>query len=113
MPPTTNHQPDRIVTHNISFCYSTTSHSTSVYCFLVYSDYQSALLLERLTHWTSTNGERMKTKINDHEVTDLLKAMFVPVTPYGCVFFYSGGAQKSIKGIIIFLKWIRTELVEL
>jgi hypothetical protein len=40
----------------------------------------------------------MKRKINDHEVTDLLKAMVAPVRPYGCVFSYSGGAQKSIKG---------------
>jgi hypothetical protein len=40
----------------------------------------------------------MKRKINDHEVTDLLKAMLALVRPYGCVFSYSGGAQKSIKG---------------
>ncbi len=43
-------------------------------------------------------GDKMKRKINDHEVTDLLKAMLAPVRPYDCVFSYSGGAQKSIKG---------------
>jgi hypothetical protein len=48
-------------------------------------------------HWTSTNGDRMKRKINDHEVSGLLKAMLVPVRPYSCVFSYSGGAKKSIK----------------
>jgi hypothetical protein len=31
-------------------------------------------------------------------VTDLLKAMLAPVRPYGCVFSYTGGSQKSIKG---------------
>jgi hypothetical protein len=41
--------------------------------------------LPEVLHWTSTNGDRMKRKINDHEVTDLLKAMLVPVRPYGFV----------------------------
>jgi hypothetical protein len=54
--------------------------------------------LPKVLHWTSTNGDRMKREINDHEVTDLLKAMLAPVMPYGCVFSYSGGAKKSIKG---------------
>jgi hypothetical protein len=54
--------------------------------------------LPEVLHRTSTNGDRMKRKINDHEVTDLLKAMLVPDRPYRCVFSYSGGAQKSIKG---------------
>ncbi len=48
-------------------------------------------LLEVL-HWTSINGDRMIRKINDHEVTDLLKAKLAPVRPYGCVFSYSRGA---------------------
>jgi hypothetical protein len=54
----------------------------------------------------------MKREINDHEVTDLLKAMLAPVRTYGCVFSYSGEAQKSIKGNYQFLKCIKTELVE-
>jgi hypothetical protein len=69
--------------------------------------------LPEVLHWTSTNGDRMKRKMIDHEITDLLKAMLVPVRPYGCVSSYSGGAQKSIKGSYQFLKWIKTELVEL
>jgi hypothetical protein len=40
--------------------------------------------------------------IKDNELTDLLKAMLAPVSPYGCVFAYSGGSQKSIKGNINF-----------
>jgi hypothetical protein len=51
-------------------------------------------LLEVL-YWTSTNGDKMKWRINGHEVTDQLKAMLAPVRPYGCVFSYSGGAQKN------------------
>ena len=31
-------------------------------------------------------------------MTDLLKAMLAPVRPYGCVYSYTGGSQKSIKG---------------
>jgi hypothetical protein len=54
--------------------------------------------LPEVLYWTSTNGDRMKRKINDHGVTDVLKAMRMPIRPYGCVFSYSGGAQKSIKG---------------
>jgi hypothetical protein len=54
-----------------------------------------------------------KRKIHDYQVTDLLKAMLAPVRPYGCVFSYSGGAQKTIIGKYHFLKWIKTELVEL
>jgi hypothetical protein len=42
---------------------------------------------------------RQKKEINEIEVTDILKAMVAPVRPYGCAFAYSGGAQKSIKGI--------------
>jgi hypothetical protein len=69
--------------------------------------------LQEVLHLTSTNGDRMKVNINDHEVTDLLKAMLIPARPYGCVFSYSGGARKSIKGNYKFLKWFKTELVGL
>ncbi len=34
----------------------------------------------------------------DDEVTDILKAMAAPLRPYGCVFAYLGGAQKSLRG---------------
>jgi hypothetical protein len=69
--------------------------------------------LPKELHWTSTNGFRKQRKIHDYEVTDLLKAMLAPVRPYGCVFFYSEGAQKSIIGNYQFFKWIRAKLVEL
>ena len=36
--------------------------------------------------------------IEDDDLTDLVKAILVPVRPYGSVFLYSGGAQKSIRG---------------
>jgi len=39
-----------------------------------------------------------KRTIELDEVTDLMKAMLAPVRPYGCVFSYTGGSQKSIKG---------------
>jgi hypothetical protein len=35
---------------------------------------------------------------NNNKLTDLLKAVLAPVRPYGCVFAYSGGYQKSITG---------------
>jgi hypothetical protein len=37
-------------------------------------------------------------KVEDDELTDTLKAMVAPLRPYGCVFAYSGGAQKSLRG---------------
>jgi hypothetical protein len=64
--------------------------------FAIANGFVIGSLLEVL-HWTSTNGDRIKRKINDHEVTDLLKAMLAPVGPYGCVFSYSGEAQKSTR----------------
>ncbi len=60
------------------------------------------IFIQIVLHWTSTNDERMKSKINDHEVTDILKAMLVPVGPYGCVFSYSGGLKNLLREIIIF-----------
>ena len=48
--------------------------------------------------FTNKDGKRNIRDINDNELTDLLKAMLAPVRPYGCVFPYSGGSQKSITG---------------
>ncbi len=48
-----------------------------------------------------------------HELSDLLNAMMAPVRPYGSIFLNTGGAQKSLRGNYQFLRWIRTELVEL
>jgi hypothetical protein len=36
--------------------------------------------------------------MEDDELTDTLKTMVAPLRPYGCVFDYSGGAQKSLRG---------------
>jgi hypothetical protein len=43
-------------------------------------------------------GQRVTRKVEDDELTDTLKAMVAPLRPYGCVFAYSGGAQKSLRG---------------
>ncbi len=48
--------------------------------------------------FTNKDGKRKGRNIKDNELTDLLKAMLAPVRPFGCVFAYSGGSQKSIKG---------------
>jgi hypothetical protein len=37
-------------------------------------------------------------KVEDDELIDTLKEMVAPLRSYGCVFAYSGGAQKSLKG---------------
>ncbi len=58
--------------------------------------------------FTNKDGQRKARNINGHELTDLLKAMLVPVRPYGCVFAYSGGSQKSITGNYHFLRWTKT-----
>ena len=47
--------------------------------------------------FTTKDGKRKKRTIELSELTDLLKTMLAPVRPYGCVFSYSGGSQKSIK----------------
>ncbi len=43
-------------------------------------------------------GQRVTRKVEDDELTDTLKAMVAPLRSYGCVFAYSGGAQKSLRG---------------
>jgi hypothetical protein len=42
-------------------------------------------------------SQRVTRKVEDDELTDTLKAMVAPLRPYGCVFAYSGGTQKSLK----------------
>ena len=46
----------------------------------------------------TSNGNTEKRIIEEHQITDLLKAMMAPVRPYGSIFAYTGGAQKSIRG---------------
>jgi hypothetical protein len=43
-------------------------------------------------------GQRVTRKVEDDELTDTLKAMVAPLRPYVCVFAYSWGAQKSLRG---------------
>jgi hypothetical protein len=43
-------------------------------------------------------GQRVTRKVEDDELTDTLKAMVAQLRTYGCVFAYSGGAQKSLRG---------------
>jgi hypothetical protein len=59
------------------------------------------------------HGEEKNMVIAEREVTDLLKAMIAPVRPYGLIFSYAGGAQKSLRGNHHFLRWIKTGLEEL
>ncbi len=47
--------------------------------------------------FSNKDNERVTRKIEDYELTDLLKAMVAPVRPHGCVFAYSGGAQKLLQ----------------
>ncbi len=44
------------------------------------------------------DGEIVKRRIEEYELTDLVKTMAAPIRPYGCVFAFSGGAQKSLQG---------------
>ncbi len=43
-------------------------------------------------------AQRVTRKVEDDELTDTLKAMVAPLRPYGCIFAYSGDAQKSLRG---------------
>ncbi len=44
------------------------------------------------------DGKKVKRKIEEYELTDIVKTMAAPIRPYGCVFAFSGGAQKSLQG---------------
>jgi hypothetical protein len=43
-------------------------------------------------------GQKVTREVEDDKLTDTLKAMVAPLRPNGCVFAYSGGAQKSLRG---------------
>ncbi len=58
------------------------------------------------------DGEVVKRKIEDYELTDLVKSKEAPIRPYGCVFAFSGGAQKSLQGNYQFFRWIIIVLEE-
>ncbi len=42
-------------------------------------------------------GQIVTRKVEDDELTGTMKAMVAPLRPYGCIFAYSGGAQKSLR----------------
>jgi hypothetical protein len=44
----------------------------------------------------SKDGNKQVRTIKDDDLTDLVKAILVPIRPYGSVFSYSGGTKKSI-----------------
>jgi hypothetical protein len=46
-------------------------------------------------------GQRVTRKVEDDELTDTLKAMVAPLRLYGCVFTYSGGAQKYMRQLSV------------
>ena len=55
-------------------------------------------------------GQRVTRKVEDDELTDTLKAMVAPLRPYGCVFAYLGGAQKSLRGNYQFFEMAQNRL---
>ncbi len=44
------------------------------------------------------DGEKVKRKIEEYELTEIVKTMAAPIRPYGCIFAFPGGAQKSLQG---------------
>jgi len=60
--------------------------------------------------FTNKQGQRVNRKVEDIELTDTLKAMVAPLRPYGCVFAYSGGAQKSLRGNFQFFEMDQNRL---
>ncbi len=57
------------------------------------------------------DGEIVKRKIEEYELKDLVKAMAAPIRPYGCIFAFSGGAQKSLQGNYQFFEMDHNRLV--
>ena len=68
--------------------------------------------LQQVIKFFNKEGQRVTRKVENDELTDILKTMVAPLRPYGCVFAYSGGAQKSREANISSLRWIKTELRE-
>jgi hypothetical protein len=54
--------------------------------------------MPKVLQLTTANIEKKNRIIPEREVTDLLKAMIAPVRPYGLIFSYTCGAQKSLRG---------------
>ena len=67
---------------------------------------------QREIKFFNKEGRRVTRKVEDDELTDTLKAMVAPLRPYGCVFAYSGGAQKSLRGNCQFFEMDQNRLGE-
>ena len=66
--------------------------------FSIANGFVIGLFPQEIQFSKNKDGKRVTRKIEDYELTDLLKATVTPVRPYGCVFAYSGGAKKSLLG---------------
>jgi hypothetical protein len=42
--------------------------------------------------------KKVTRNVDNDKLTDTLKEIVPPLRPYGCLFAYSGGAQKSLRG---------------
>ncbi len=58
------------------------------------------------------DGEKVKRKIEEYELTDLVKTMAAPIRPYGCVFASLEVPKSLCKEITSFLRWIIIVLEE-
>ena len=67
-------------------------------------------LFPTIIQFITKDGKRKGRTIEINELTVLLKAMLAPVRPYGYVFTYSGGSQKSIKGNYQFFEMDQNKL---
>ncbi len=48
--------------------------------------------IPREIQFFNEDGEIVKRRIEEYELTDLVKTMAAPIRPYGCIFAFSGGA---------------------
>jgi hypothetical protein len=67
--------------------------------------------MPKVIQLTTADGEQKAKVIAEHELSDLLKAMMAPVRPYGSIFSYSGGAQKSLRGNYRFFEMDQNRIV--
>jgi hypothetical protein len=67
-------------------------------------------LFPAIIQFITKDGKRKGRTIEINDLIDLLKAMLALVRPYGCVFAYSGGSQKSIKGNYQFFEMDQNKL---
>ena len=66
----------------------------------------------QIIEFYSKDGNKQVSIIKDDDLTDMVKAILAPIWPYGSVFSYSGGAQKSIQGNYQFFEMDQSSLGE-